>query len=1334
MRISGQIRRYAIMARNAGLTLLYLMLTCATFEAALADDDKARVTIVFDGGESFGASELRRAVADLEEVLELTLLAPGEDADGAPDEFPVAAQDIVLIDASVDGLTLQADDLERLRTQGAKVVLLRDDSMQSDASAQALARITRYWENRSLENDRGLILFLLSTVLDVPLAESPPEPIIYPDHGFYHPDADRLFDSSAAYEAWYTARDATPGQRPQSEARIGLIGHRVWVQKQETAALDALIREIESRGAMPLPMVMKGAVELDRYFMRDGAPIVDVVLYSGEMLDYKNPAAGRERLARLGVPVLLAVHHYRTDQAGYRGSPGGLAPALTPRVVFSERDGLLEPLVTSTRSPAADVKQESWPEQVAWRIDRAMSWAQLARKANDEKRVVVTYWSEAGGRADVGGDPDDFLDVPASAVALLSTLREQGYDTGNETLPAPQTLARRMAEEGSNVGSWAPGMLASRVEKDAVALIPEARYQRWFDDLPADLRNAIEDAWGPAPGRVMLHTNQSGERFLVVPRLAFGNVILTPHPMWGYYEDEQVLMSTGELPPHHQYLAFFLWLQEEWGADAWVSLFSNLVLQPGKSQGPLYDEAVGIMLGKTPHIHPERLGANGGLGAKRKTLAQTIGWYNIVVPTTQLKDLADLGGIVRRYRSQADPELRDQLGTGLREELASRGLMELLPLEADASDDAVAEALGDYLQELETENAPWGGRVLGSVPEDEALVAMLVGMLGEELKAPLAALDTDTPELRSSLVHAVVIRGLAPRTAILSELDTGSPDLLAALELAQQYATRLRAAPREIEGIVAALDGRWIEPGLAGEAYRNPDVLPPGRSVYGFDPAQMPTLEAERVGIKLAEELVATHRENHDGSYPQEMALVLWSGEIAKSQGVSEAQALHLLGTRPVRNLRGEVVDVELIPREELGRPRVDVLVTTSGTYRDQFQEKAELIARAAALAARSPEADNPVRVSTEESLAELESSGVAAERARRLSVARVFSPAPGAYSPSIQFLAKSGDQRGDDGKMAGLFTARMSHAYGNGLYGEPAEASFLRRLVRLDGAVMPRSSDVNGMLDHPMVAAFLGGLNLAARNETGRDIDLYVSNQREMGESQIESARGMLQRELRSRYFNPAWLRENQQHGYDGARNFMFMTDHLDLWDATAGEMVTSEDWQQVKEIFVDDRFSLDMDRFFDDNNPYAQQVLLTNLLGAAMRGDWEASAEDLAAVAERLIRSVADHGPACEANQCRNEAMTEFVGEALAGTPDAAPAAAAYAAAIEAATTAPSAATGAAPQAAPEVQGQQMETVYPSSESAPVVRSSLLLLVLAAVLLLVLGWYRSGLQWKPA
>jgi cobaltochelatase CobN len=223
-----------------------------------------------------------------------------------------------------------------------------------------------------------------------------------------------------------------------------------------------------------------------------------------------------------------------------------------------------------------------------------------------------------------------------------------------------------------------------------------------------------------------------------------------------------------------------------------------------------------------------------------------------------------------------------------------------------------------------------------------------------------------------------------------------------------------------------------------------------------------------------------------------------------------------------------------------------------------------------------------------------------------------------------------------------------------------------------MQAAALSRSSDVNGMLDHPMSAGFLGGLNLAAKALTGRETALFVTNQRDMNKPSIQSARAALQAELKSRYFNPDWLRENQAHGYDGARTFMLATDHLDLWDSTATDMVTTSDWDEVKAVFVDDKFGLDMDRFFDRANPHAQQVMLANLLGAADRGHWQASKADLEQIATRMARSVADHGPACEAGQCRNKRLTAMLIDLLSATKAGRALAGRYRSEIERATSA--------------------------------------------------------------
>lgn len=1175
----------------------------------------ARIAIIYDGGESTGPAEFRRGAALRAADAAVDFYAPGEGGLALKPDTDLASYDVVLLDGSAKGLPLDQARLDAIRSATRLVVVDREAGIAGNVPLDQHPDIARYWHNRSLDNDAALIGYLATRIAGRDSASPVPPPVIYPEHGFYHPAAPKLFADRSAFLAWYAGRTGGHAYDP-ARLTLGISSNRIYVQQRNLAQIDALIAATEAKGQNAVTLVRKGVVDFTP-LLEDGRPIVDVLMFDGEQLNHRDREKGREQARVLGVPLLMALSSHTQSPEDYRASPGGLAPGLTPRVVNSEQDGMIGPIVVAGKDPAAETRRYvPMPDQVEWRVARALAWARLHRASNSDKRVVFTYWSEAGGKADVGGDPDDFLDVQGTLAAMLPMMKARGYDVGAGPPPEAEALARRMARGASNVGSWAPGELASRVGGPDVALIPEAKYLDWYRRLPRQRRAEIEAMWGPPPGETMVHVTASGERMIVIPKIEYGNILIAPHPMWGYYENEKVLMSKDALPPHHQYLAFFLWLQNEWKADAWISLFSNITLQPGKSEGPLADDHIGILLGGLPHIHPERLGANGGMSTKRKAMGQTVGWYNIVVPS----------GV------------------------------------AGAEDVAV----------------PWGGKILGTAPAAEAMAAMVTGMLGADLEQALAPLTADPAAAMRPLVAAVIDQGLSAKAALEARFGRSDPGAEAVLALATDYAARLRTAPREVEALFEALDGRWIEPGPMGEPYRRPDTLPPGRALYNFDQRAIPTAEAEAVGVKQAEALIAAHRAKNDGVYPDKLALVLWSGEVAKTNGVNEALVLHLLGTRPTRNWRGEVTGVELIPRDELGRPRVDVLITTSGVCRDHFQDKVELITEAARLAAASPEADNPVARATRETAADLAASGESAQRARQLASARVYSPAPGAYSPSVQFLAKSGDLRGDEARMADLYTRRLSHAYGGGLYGAYSRPAFEQNLTRMDAAALPRSSDVNGMLDQPMSAGFLGGLNMAAKALTGRETPLYITNQRDMRNPSVQTAQQALQTELRTRYFNPEWLKENQAHGYDGARTFMLGTDHLDLWDSTATEMVGSRDWDEVKAVFVDDKFGLDMDAFFDRANPHAQQMLLTNLLGAAQRGHWQASAEDLAQIARRLTESVRDHGPACEAGQCRNRQLTSFVASLLSQDPESTALMQSYRTALGRATAAPGSAPG--------------------------------------------------------
>ncbi|ODS52072.1 MAG: hypothetical protein ABS36_18105 [Acidobacteria bacterium SCN 69-37] len=1281
----------------------------ASMTRAWAQAPPVRIAVIYGGGETTGPIEVRRAAPA---GVDLTVFAPGTGGETLEAETPLDAFDLIFVDGSAPAARAQASRIAAMADRVPVVVVLPSEAgLTGTVDLRAHPWIEAYWAQPSQDNYAGLLRYLTDRVLGRGDGSEPPAPVIYPAWGFYHPAAPALAGSLDAYLSWYRGRRDGHAYDPNA-LTVGISVHMVPYLQHNVAHIAALVEAIEARGQNAIVLAAPSSPPISAAFAPNGLPVIDVLLFTGERLHQRDREAGLAGARALGVPILSTLNQHGVDASGFADLAHGLQPALMPIVLNAERDGLFEPIVVSARGPARDGRTfiESLPAQVAWRVDRALAWARLHRAANREKRVVFTFWSEGGGRANAGGDPDDFLDVPASLLRVLEAMRARGYDVGADPLPDRDTLVRRMADDASNVGNWAPAELARRVEAGQVALVPEAQYLAWFERLPGAQRDEIVEMWGPPPGDVMVHTDAHGQRFLVIPRLVFGHVIVAAHPDWGLQQNTRALMAAGALPPHHQYVAFFLWLQREWRADAWVSFFSNIVLQPGKGGGPDADDYVALLLGSLPHIHPERLGSNGGVANKRKGMALTPGWYNIVVPADASGSLTDLRGQIARDATLDDGPLREEAAARLRQTVVSTGVDRALDLDVDTAPiDLVVNRAIAHLDDLERAHMPLGTKVLGEAPQGEVLADMVASMIGTDLTRALAALDVDDPPAAARrLVRAVLVDGLTPERALAAEPGRSTPEAREALAHASDYAGRLRGAPREIDALLEALEGRWIEPGPMESPLQRPDAVPPGRVLYALDAAAYPTPEAEALGARQADALVAAHRARHDGAWPTRMAFVLFSGEAARSHGTTEAQILHLLGTRVVRSDRGDVTGVELIPRETLGRPRVDVLATTSGTYRDNYGALVDLIAEATRLAAASPEADNPISAATRETAEALVASGETTTRAGQLATARVFAPAPGAYSPGIQFLARSGDARGDDTRMADLFTSRMSHAYGGDLAGTAARSVFEQQLAGVDAATLPRSSEVNGMLDQPMSAGFLGGLNLAARAITGDDIDLYVSRLREGDNSTIQSAASAIQTELRSRYLNPRWISEMQAHGYDGARNLMFMTHHLDLWSSTASRTVSSADWADVKAVYVDDRHGLGLDTFFDTYNPHAQQLLLADLLGAASRGSWNASAADVAQVAARLARSASDHGAACEAALCRNEALTTQVEAALADVPGGAALAAAYRSSIDrarvaapaAATPAPTAAVASgsapvpSPAAPPVITGRALET----------------------------------------
>lgn len=1166
------------------LTLVaWLAVLAAPAHAAPANEQPRKPRVAIVSIELAAVPNLAQGAArDVAPRMQVDLYGLGGGLLPSVEKADLAAYDLVLLEGVGPQLLNFNDQIEAAKARTKVVVVNGERWVKGNVDPASLPDLQAYWTNGTRENYARLLDYLAVRVLGQ--AGTPQPPVVYPVSAFYHPAADKPFSTLADYVAWESARLPDAAARP----RIGLLFYRSLVLARNAKVIDALIAEIERQGGLPIPLWRKDSAESFGLLTQGGAPAPGAVILCSNWIDYQDHAAGAAAAKALDSAVLNCTSDYSRTPQEWEAAIGGFAPSRSSQLAMGELEGLVEPMMVGARALDETGAAVNTPleHQVRWRVARALRWARLKALANADKRIVIPYFSEARNTADVGSDPDSYLDAQGSLIALLGRMKNEGYDLGPAPLPDKAGLSALLRDKGSNPKTQAE--IDARVREGSVALVSEAVYRHWWDGLPASARQSQQAQWGPPPGDLMVHTAADGTRSLVIPLITFGKVALAPHPIWGMQEDRG-LASKGALTPHHQYAAFYLWARQVWKADAYLPLFTQLSLMPGKQEGPSSTDWIGLLIGDLPHIQPTPLQANGGVANKRRASAVLIGFMPELVRAGLAPDLE----VLKRDLDRADAESAIQ--ARVRRQAQALGLGRALDLDpATAPWSALAPALRSYLDEIARAPMPHGGHVLGVAPNEAVVAKMAQAMAGDGATAP--SLET---------VQAV----LAGETTSLDAKD--------AAQLAD-YAARIRAAPRELDAVMAALSGRFVEPGPNADAIRNPDALPGGRNPYTLDTRALPSPQAWASGVKLADDMIAAYRAKH-GAPPRKAAFVLWSGETVQNGGVLEAQILRLLGARPVWNAKGQVVDVVLDDRVALGRGRVDVLVTTSGTYRDHFGDKLALMDKAVALAAASPEPDNAVRAAVLAAEADLAAKGVAPETAKTRALRRIFSTAPGAYSPVTEFAVQA-DPRWSDEKLAGLYASRLAHAYGQVDEGQSDGEAFSANLKTVDAAVFSRSSNAYGLLDTPMPAAYLGGLNMAVRQETGRRIETYVAQLQSPGKATLETADKTLNRELRSRYFNPAWIKAMKDGGYNGARYMSEFTANMLLWDVTTPDLIQDRDWNEVADVYVRDRYKLGLKSYFDRENPQARRNLLKTMLEAADRGRWNADAATLSQLRAEL------------------------------------------------------------------------------------------------------------------
>ena len=1059
--------------------------------------------------------------------------------------------------------------------------------------------VLQYWLAGSQDNIAAMVHFLVDRYADGPRRglrgrARPADPIEYPEVGLYHPRMPGRLSADLAD----LPRVATSGR----QGTVGLLMLRSYLLAGNAAHYDGVITALEARGMKVIPAFAAGLdarPAVEAYFLRDGRAVVDSVLsLTGFSLvggpAYNDARSAEEILARLDVPYLSAmpVEFQTLEQWG--GSGRGLLPVESIMMVaIPELDGAGGGMVYGGRSDATGLAcsgcsrhcqfdsaegrhdMHTCTERADMLAARVARLVALRRSERAERKVAMVLFNFPPNAGNTGTAA--FLAVFESLYNTLQALQAQGYTVD---LPADVDTLRRRLLEGNAARLGAMANVHVRIPANE-----HVRRERWLRE--------IEAQWGPAPGR-----QQSDGQHLQVLGERFGNVFVGIQPAFGHEGDPMRLLFEHGFAPTHAFSAFYRWIKEDFGAQAVLHFGTHGALEfmPGKQTGLSGDCWPDRLIGDLPnfYLYAANNPSEGAL-AKRRSAATLISYLTPAVTEAGLyKGLNELKASLERWRG-LPPEAQ-----GEREALAPLVQAQAQALALRAADEAVwdgaaaraaVDELMAALRVLEDTLIPHGLHVVGRPPEVSER---------QDLLRALAAANLPADEQPGAEALAALVAG-QPAAEVLA--GTGRPAtaerLAAYTELAQT--ARLLGEDHELSGILHALDGGYLAPAPGGDLLRNTQVLPTGRNLHGFDPTRLPSAYAVQDGARQAERLLARHQA--DGHpLPESIALVLWGTDNLKSEGGPIAQALALMGAAPRFDSYGRLAGARLLPLAELGRPRIDVVITLSGIFRDLLPMQTRLLAEAAFLAASAdePEALNFVR---KHALAHQHEHGVDLETA----ALRVFGNAEGAYGANLGSLIDNGAWQAED-ELAETYTRRKGFAYGRS--GRPVQHAALLGsvLAGVELAYQNLDSVELGVTTVDTYFDTLGGISRAVQRAKGPGAavaPVYIGDQTvgRDGAGVVRTLSEQVALETRTRMLNPKWYEGMLAHGYEGVRQIEVHLTNTLGWSATTGQ-VAPWVYQQLTETFMLDPVMRDR---LAQLNPTASARVANRLLEACERQYWQ-------------------------------------------------------------------------------------------------------------------------------
>nr|WP_321497858.1 cobaltochelatase subunit CobN [uncultured Methanolobus sp.] len=1096
-----------------------------------------------------------------------------------------------------------------------------------------------------------------------------------PNTGIYHPDAfPTIFANCDEYIDWYSTR-ADGGHIYDSDApTIGIANYEIKSNSLANTADDALIRYIESQGCNVIYATEEafkdedtdGNKDADYYTLNGSVLVESIIALKGFYINF-DLDAGQEFFNEYNVPIIKGTYDQYQSTSEYVNSSHGLTPSsLYYQVAYPEIEGRIDYIWLAGLDTDEETQNEYYnpiDEQIEWICDRAIAWAELGEMDNSDKKVSIIYYNHEGGKNNIGAS---YLDIGSSFTLLLESMKEAGYDLGNNTIPNGSEFIDLFITS-RNVGSWAPGELEKVIESGYVTMMPVDDYLQYYNELPESVREEVEETWGEAPGDIMTYENTSGEYF-VIPTIQLGNINFIPQPTRAGLSDESLIYHNESIPPTHQYLATYFWINNDYDADAMIHFGTHGTQEwlPGKEVGLWRYDYPSIMAAETPIIYPYIMDNVGeGTQAKRRGNAVIIDHLTPpIIEAGLYGDLATMQEKINNYQDAKDDndtammalyrnstvQLYENLTLG--EDLGV-STAELNNMTNDDFSSFLDDTLEEYLEELKDELIPYGLHIFGVAPEDFKLVSMVKSMIGDDFTDHIYdVLSEGTQEEREEeasddatlLLNATLINGVNVSDAQFAVLGQNYTSITADLELALEYADNLEQTTREINQTLKALNAGYIEPAPGNDPIRNPSALPTGNNFYSFDQRLIPDQETQDQGSAVMKAWLESYKEEN-GEYPNKVAFILWSVETMRNEGLMEAQIYELLGVKPERSSGRLTGAFNVTPVSELGHPRIDVVIVPSGLYRDTFPFQLELLDNAVRAVADLDEANetNYVRANSlviEDAMLEL---GYNETVAHYISRSRIFSEAEGTYGTGVSSAAEASDTWENSTELADLFISRMSNIYGADVWGDNYEDVFMLNLVGVDVAMHSDSSNLYGLIDNDDVYQYLGGLGLAIRS-LGGDVSLFIADFTSVDNPEIITLEEAFSKELTARYLNPNWVTGMMEFDYAGARELMKTVEYMWGWEATTPDLVTDSDWDKIYETYILDSQNIGVDDFLKEN-AYQYQSITSRMIETIRKEGWEASDDTLNNLVNEYVKSVVENGVTCCHHTCGNAQLSDFI-----------------------------------------------------------------------------------------